>query len=68
MGIAKPLLKHVTTIDFGKLTYEQDLLDILKKSGMKVLDNSIIEGSIDNAFQVARVVVLDPHSVAPKTE
>jgi len=56
----KPLLKYVTTIDFGKLTYESEFDLICEKSGMKVLEKSIISGSIDNYFQGAFVIVLKP--------
>lgn len=33
---AKPLLKAVTTIDFGQVTYEQDFLDVVERGGLDV--------------------------------
>merc|ERR1711971_533449 len=60
MATLKPLLKYITTIDFGTLTYEKDLDSILQKATMKIVENSIISGSVDTALQAARIIVLDP--------
>lgn len=38
MEKAKPLLKAVTTIDFGQVTYEQDFLDVVESCGLDVLE------------------------------
>ena len=57
----KPLLKHITTIDFGQVCYESQLDALLvevEKKGMKLISNRLIEGSLDNPFQGARCVVL----------
>lgn len=35
---AKPLLKRVTTIDFGQVTYERDFLDVLEEGGLQVME------------------------------
>lgn len=35
---AKPLLKAVTTIDFGQVTYERDFLDVLDQGGLEILE------------------------------
>lgn len=35
---AKPLLKRVTTIDFGQVTYEQDFRDATAQAGMELLE------------------------------
>eukprot|EP01062_Namystynia_karyoxenos_P073166 TRINITY_DN70004_c0_g1_i1.p1 TRINITY_DN70004_c0_g1~~TRINITY_DN70004_c0_g1_i1.p1 ORF type:complete len:255 (+),score=100.77 TRINITY_DN70004_c0_g1_i1:80-766(+) len=59
-GTLKPLLKYITTIDFGALTYEADIARILKESGMKVEHNAPIPGSVDNHFQVAKLIILKP--------
>jgi ubiquinone/menaquinone biosynthesis C-methylase UbiE len=56
----KPMMKYLTTIDFGKLTFEKDLDDLLRKSGFKIVKNEVIKGSIDNRFQAARIVILQP--------
>lgn len=57
-GVLKPLLKHLTTIDFGALVSEEDILRILRDSGLKVEEHCVIPGSIDHAMQVARLSVL----------
>ena len=56
----KPMLKYLTTIDFGKLTYESEFDAICAKSGMRVVEKALVPGSIDNYFQGAFVIVLAP--------
>ncbi|CAD7923494.1 unnamed protein product [Amoebophrya sp. A120] len=58
-ALLKPLLKYVTTIDFGTLTYESDLENILEKAGLPILYNEPIPNSIDTRFQVAKIICLD---------
>eukprot|EP00667_Euglena_gracilis_P016110 EG_transcript_16822 len=58
LQVLKPALKYITTIDFGQLTFEEDLQRIIDQSGLKVLKNEPIPGSVDNQWQVARLVVL----------
>jgi|EP00945_MAST-04E_sp_MAST-4E-sp1_P006108 SAM-dependent methyltransferase len=58
-GIVKPLLKYVTTIDFGQLFFESQLDEVLQKSGMRVINNHVIDGSVDNMWQSARIVELE---------
>ena len=60
LSLFKPALKYVTTVDFGQLTFEADLLRIIKAAGMRVERNEVIPGSIDNRWQAARIIVLDP--------
>ena len=62
LAYLKPLLKYLTTIDFGNLIYETELFELLKKSNMKIVSNEIIKKSIisDNYWQAARLFVLDP--------
>ncbi|GBG29724.1 Hypothetical Protein FCC1311_059452 [Hondaea fermentalgiana] len=64
LGFIKPLLKYVTTIDFGQLHYEKHLDEYLAEAakpvdGWKLVaeENSVIPNSIDNAYQAARLVV-----------
>lgn len=55
----KPLLKYVTTIDFGQLTTEEDLNEIIARAGIfEVVENAPIEGSLDTPFQTARLIEL----------
>lgn len=34
----KPMLKKVTTIDFGKVTYENDFIGLVEASGMEIVE------------------------------
>lgn len=56
--VSKPLLRFVTTVDFGKLTTEHDLARVLQDAGLEVLANAPLAGSVDVPWQVARLVVL----------
>jgi ubiquinone/menaquinone biosynthesis C-methylase UbiE len=38
----KPLLKRITTIDFGKVTYEEEFLQVLRDARVDVLDNIVL--------------------------
>ena len=60
LATLKPLLKYLTTIDFGQLTYERDLAALLERVGFAVLRNEKIAGSVDTRWQAARIVVLQP--------
>ena len=60
LSIIKPLLRYLITIDFGPLTYEADIAKILEDSKMEVLTNEIIPDSVDNRYQVAKLIVLKP--------
>ena len=55
---AKPLLKYATTIDFGKLVKEDEVLQIFKESGLEVVEHNVIPGSVDNSFQAAYLSIL----------
>lgn len=58
MEVLKPLLKYFTTIDFGKLTYLQEVDQYCQDSGLEVVERNKIPGSIDNYFQAAYLIVL----------
>lgn len=61
MTVVKPLLKYITTIDFGQLTTEEDLDSIIKGAGcFETLENKPIDGSVHNPWQTARLIVLKP--------
>lgn len=51
----KPLLVKVTTIDFGRVTYEQDFLDIIHTAGIRVVENTTL-GGLGRARSYRRVV------------
>jgi ubiquinone/menaquinone biosynthesis C-methylase UbiE len=56
----KPLLKYITTIDFGQLVFHRDIKNIIDKANMKIVYDRPISGSIDNMWQTARMIVLEP--------
>eukprot|EP00931_Biecheleriopsis_adriatica_P055265 TRINITY_DN32622_c0_g1_i1.p1 TRINITY_DN32622_c0_g1~~TRINITY_DN32622_c0_g1_i1.p1 ORF type:complete len:276 (-),score=64.10 TRINITY_DN32622_c0_g1_i1:60-785(-) len=58
----KPLLKYLTTIDFGVLTYEDEMKQIVKTAGFRLAENVPIEGSIQRSTQSARLMVILPES------
>mmetsp|Transcript_21112 Transcript_21112/g.39678 ORF Transcript_21112/g.39678 Transcript_21112/m.39678 type:complete len:263 (-) Transcript_21112:288-1076(-) len=61
LAVIKPLMKYVTTIDFGQLTTEADLDRILSSAKQfEVLENKPIPGSIDTPLQTARLIILRP--------
>jgi len=60
IALMKPAAKAITRIDLGVLTYEQDMLESIKRAKMLVERNEIIDGSIDTHLQAARLVVVNP--------
>ena len=58
LSIIKPMVKWVSTIDFGRLVYESEIESIIKCSGMNVVVNDVISGSVDNFFQAAHIIEL----------
>ncbi|KAL3914205.1 MAG: hypothetical protein SGPRY_007705 [Prymnesium sp.] len=62
--IIKPLLRWITTIDFGVVTVSARLEmrtmdEIVKSSGLTLLEDAAIPGSIDTSAQTARMYVLE---------
>jgi 2-polyprenyl-3-methyl-5-hydroxy-6-metoxy-1,4-benzoquinol methylase len=60
MRYIKPALLRFTTIDFGQLTYEHELDAILEAAHVQVVERRPIEGSVNNGFQTAYLLVLKP--------
>lgn len=58
--VGKPLLKYLTTIDFGTVTYESDLLATFKKAGLTVTENVAISGSTMDSTRSFRLFTLKP--------
>ncbi len=54
----KPLMKYATTIDFGQLVREEDILKTFKESGLDVVEHKVIPGSVDNSLQAAYLSIL----------
>ena len=58
LAFLKPLLKYLTTIDFGKLTFEKEVEGIIERSGKKLMEKSQIKESVDNAYQAAYILIV----------
>ncbi len=56
----KPMLHRLTTIDFGRVTYHSEVADIVRAAGMVVTEDAPVPGSINNASQTARMLVVKP--------
>lgn len=52
MERAKPLLKKLTTIDFGTVTYEQDFRDTVEKAGMEIVDMVTLGGHGSRSYRL----------------
>lgn len=53
----KPLLKQVTSIDFGRVTYEDDFFATLDRGGMDVTEHAVLDTT---AGRSSRLVVAVP--------
>ncbi len=60
MSVVKPLLKYLTTIDFGQLTTLERLDSIINEAGFRVERNVVIKDSVQNRWQSTRLVVAVP--------
>jgi ubiquinone/menaquinone biosynthesis C-methylase UbiE len=66
MAVLKPLLRWVTTVDFGRLTLYAQAAQIVADAGMEIIEDAPVPGSIDTSAQTARLLVLRPGGVAQK--
>lgn len=62
MEKVKPWLKRFTTVDFGQLVYHSQVLEMIEKAGMDVVEDKPVPGSIDNSSQTARLMVVKPRA------
>ena len=58
MRVVKPLLRYVTTIDFGRLTSTAEAERIFRESELELVEHASIAGSVDTVFQTAFRTVL----------
>jgi hypothetical protein len=60
LSVIKPCVKYITTIDFGELVMEKDILRVYASVAeeLELVRHEKIEGSVDNALQKAYVSVL----------
>lgn len=53
MEKAKPLLGKITSIEFGRVTYEKDFLETLEKSGMRLEEFKVMKTVGKNSYRLA---------------
>ena len=59
----KPLLKYITTIDFGQLVFHHEIQKIIEQADINIVEDNPIRDSIDNMWQTARMIVLKPWDI-----
>jgi ubiquinone/menaquinone biosynthesis C-methylase UbiE len=58
-GSVKPLIKYLTTIDFGRLISVEEIVDFLNDNkDFDLESHNVIEGSVDTYFQAAYLSIL----------
>ena len=55
----KPMLKKLTTIDFGRVTYEDEFLSTVSQAGIQVIENTRLGGS---KARSSKLFVGEPHA------
>jgi hypothetical protein len=59
MTTIKPMLKFITTVDFGQLVTVEAIDEMLNDvDGMDLVEHGIMEGSVDTYWQAAYLSVL----------
>ncbi len=62
--VIKPILCWITTVDFGRTTYEADFLSIIKQANMKVERMETLSSGLFNTTTMRLVTV----AVNPQTQ
>jgi len=52
----KPLIRHVTTIDFGTVTYEDDFRRVLAEAGLEVVELVTLGATRASSYRLAVAV------------
>lgn len=63
---AVPPRRTAARQDFGRVTYYSDVAALVEKAGLSILEDDPIPGSINNASQTARLLVLKATSATKK--
>ncbi|MDX1442682.1 MAG: class I SAM-dependent methyltransferase [Gammaproteobacteria bacterium] len=53
MEKVKPLLGRLTTMEFGRVTYEEDFLNVIRSAGLDVDEFSVMNRIGDRSFRIA---------------
>lgn len=59
LQMTKPLLKYILTIDFGSVTYEDDILAAFKRANLTIRIDKSISGSSSTDSRSFRMFVLE---------
>ena len=62
METMKPILREITTVEFGSMTYEDDFRATCGQAGMRVIEMTTLNESAERS---GRVVQLAPRAAAP---
>ena len=63
LGLVKPLIKYLTTIDFGRLIKVDEIAEFFDANKDFCLEShDVIEGSVDTYFQAAYLSILMPQN------
>jgi ubiquinone/menaquinone biosynthesis C-methylase UbiE len=49
VDLVKPKLKYLTTVDFGRATYEEDFFALLSENGLSVKEDRVLQGEWFNS-------------------
>ena len=60
----KPLLRHVTTIHFGRMTYEEEFRDVLARAGLSLVEFVTLDSTRTASYRLAVATPADPRSAA----
>jgi len=55
----KPLLRLVTSIDFGQVTYEEPFLRTLGHGGLVVVENAVLQSKSRRSYRLITAIVAD---------
>lgn len=67
MTYLKPMIKYVTTIDFGQLVTVEQVKQFFQVENLELEQHSVIDGSLDNYWQAAYITVLVKKPATPNT-
>ncbi len=60
----KPLLRHVTTIHFGRMTYEEEFREVLAAAGLSLEEFVTLDRTRSSSYRLAVATPADPRSAA----
>jgi hypothetical protein len=55
----KPVIKYLTSIDFGKVSYENEVTEILKSQKLNIISKTRIQSFFNPLLWVFRIFVIE---------